>query len=393
MSVIYLECAMGAAGDMLTAALLELHPNPKGFIEKLNNCGIPGTVIETETSVKCGISGTHMRVYLDGTEEHHHNHHGHTHHHSHEHMNVHEIEHIIGHLHIDNEVKNDVISVFNYLAEAESKVHGTTIDQIHFHEVGTMDAVADIVAVCMLMHELKPEKVYASPINVGSGTVKCAHGILPVPAPATAELLKGIPFYSGEIKSELCTPTGAALLKYFTDEFCSMPAMKVEKIGYGMGTKDFESPNCIRAYCGKTDINKDEVIELMCNIDDMSGEELGFATELLVDNGALDVWSTPIVMKKSRPAVKLSCLCKVSDADKFAELIFKHTTTIGIRTCLYSRYCLDRDVSVKHTDFGDIRVKKSHGWGIVKEKAEYDDVSKVALENGISICDVKKLIK
>ena len=188
MSVIYLECAMGAAGDMLTAALLELHPDPKEFIEKLNNCGIPGTVIETETSVKCGISGTHMRVYLDGTEEHNHHHHGHTHHHSHEHMNVHEIEHIIGHLHIDNEVKNDVISVFNYLAEAESKVHGTTIDQIHFHEVGTMDAVADIVAVCMLMHELKPEKVYASPINVGSGTVKCAHGILPVPAPATTKI-------------------------------------------------------------------------------------------------------------------------------------------------------------------------------------------------------------
>jgi len=391
MSVLYLECAMGAAGDMLTAALLELHPDPKGFIERLNKCGIPGAVIEAENSVKCGISGTHIRVFLDGTEEHNH-HHEHSHHHHHEHMNVHEIEHVIGHLSLAEKVKHDVLSVFMLLAEAESKVHGTTVDQIHFHEVGTMDAVADIVAVCMLINELKPEKICASPINVGSGTVKCAHGVLPVPAPATAELLKGIPFYSGNVKSELCTPTGAALLKYFADSFDKMPVMSVDKIGYGMGTKDFESPNCVRAFWGKPDVNRDEVTELMCNIDDMTGEELGFAMEVLLDNGALDVWSAPIVMKKSRPAVKFSCLCKAQDADKFAELIFKHTSTIGIRACSYSRYCLEREVYTKSTEYGDIRIKKSSGYGVVKEKAEYDDLVRIAAENNLSVRDVKDLL-
>ncbi len=390
MSILYFECAMGAAGDMLTAALLELHHNPEDFINRFNQCGIPGVIMCAEKSVKCGISGTHVRMMLDGVEEHHH--HGDEHHHHHEHMNVHDIEHIISYLILDEKVKHDVLSVFILLAEAESKVHGTSIDHIHFHEIGTMDAVADIVAVCMLINELRPDKIYVSPINVGSGTVKCAHGILPVPAPATAELLKGVPFYSGSIKSELCTPTGAALLKYFADSFGDMPVMSVEVIGYGMGTKDFESPNCVRAFWGNLGVNRDEVTELMCNIDDMTGEELGFAIEVLLDNGALDVWSTPIVMKKSRPAVKFSCLCKACDADKFAELMFKHTSTIGIRVCSYSRYCLEREVYTKSTELGDVRIKKSSGYGVVKEKAEYDDLVRIAAENNLSVREVNKLL-
>lgn len=390
MSIIYLECAMGAAGDMLTAALLELHPDPEGFVDKFNRCGIPGVVMTAEKSVKCGITGTHMKVLLDGVQEH--EHHGH-HHHHHEHMNVHEIEHVIDHLNLDGMIKNDVLEVFNILADAESKVHGTTIDQIHFHEVGTMDAVADIIAVCMLFNELSPQKVYASPVNVGSGTVKCAHGILPVPAPATAEILKGIPYYSGNIKSELCTPTGAALLKYFVDDFVDMPAMIVSKIGYGMGTKDFEAANCVRAFLSSADERNDKVVELACNIDDMTGEELGFTVESLLNHGALDVWTTPITMKKSRPAVKLSCLCNKQDADDFAKLIFKHTSTIGIRVCEYSRYCLNREVYLKYTEYGNVRIKKSHGYGVVKEKPEYDDIVKIAAENDLSVSEVRGLLK
>jgi len=392
MSILYLECAMGAAGDMLTAALLELHPDPDAFLVKLNNCGIPGALIGAENSVKCGISGTHMKVLLDGDEEHGH-HHEHEHHHHHEHMNVAEIDHVIHHLNVSDKVKADVKNVFMLLAEAESKVHGTTIEQIHFHEIGTMDAVADITAVCMLLDELAPDNIYASAVNVGGGTVKCAHGVLPVPAPATAELLKGVPFYFGTVKSELCTPTGAALLKYFVDSFGDMPVMTVQKIGYGMGKKDFDSPNCVRAFLGSDNSGSNDVVVMSCNIDDMTGEEIGFATEMLLENSALDVWTAPITMKKSRPAFMLNCLCKEADIDRFAELIFKYTTTIGIRYCKYSRFCLERDTITKDTEFGPVRVKRVHGYGVTRAKIEYDDVAVIARDNNVSVSDVRNSIK
>ena len=392
MSILYIECAMGAAGDMLTAALLELHCDPENFVVKFNSCGIPGVEMCIEKSVKCGISGTHVKMLLNGVVEHTH-HHGDDHHHHHEHMNVHDIEHIVGHLNLSHDIKDDVLSVFNILAEAESKVHGTTIDHIHFHEIGTMDAVADIVAVCMLINELAPHEIYASPIHVGSGTVKCAHGILPVPAPATAEILKGIPCYSGDIKSELCTPTGAALLKYFVDKFTDeMPMMSIDEIGYGMGTKDFERPNCVRVISGAAKNSSDDVTELSCNIDDMTGEELGFAYEVLLKNGALDGWTTPIYMKKNRPAYMLSCLCKSEDAENFAKLIFVHTTTLGIRMNRVSRFCLDREIYTKDTEFGDVKFKKVSGWGVNREKPEYEDIAKIARERDLSIREIKDRI-
>ena len=392
MKILYFDCSMGAAGDMLTAALFELCPDKELFLEKINSCGIPGVSVNAERVVKCGIEGTHMSVLLDGKEEHCHEHHHH-HEHHHEHMCVSEIDHIISHLHLPEKVKSDAKAVFMLLAKAESTVHGKAVDQIHFHEVGTMDAVADIVSVCLLMNEIQPQKVVASAVNVGGGTVKCAHGILPVPAPATAELLKGIPAYSGKIKSELCTPTGAALLKYFVNDFSDMPIMSVLNIGYGMGRKDFEVPNCIRAFFGESATEKtDEVAEISCNIDDMTGEEIGFAVQMLLDNGALDVWTAPIYMKKSRPAVMLSCLCKNEDSKKFAGLIFKYTSTIGVRVNVCSRYCLERSVYVKHTDLGDVRIKRSEGFGVVREKAEYEDLARIAEEKNISIGKVKELI-
>lgn len=389
MSTIYFECKMGAAGDMLTAALLELHPDPEGFMARLNNCGVNNVSVQREKSVKCGVSGTHINVLIDGALEHQHHHHGK--HHHHEHMCVSDIKHTIEHLNISEKVKTDALNVFMILADAESKVHGTTIEQVHFHEVGTIDAVIDIVAVCMLLDDLKPTKIYSSPINVGGGYIKCAHGVLPVPAPATAEILESVPVYSGMVKSELCTPTGAALLKYFTDEFCEMPVLTIKNIGYGMGHKDFEIPNCVRAFlCEENNGNFEVITELICNIDDMTGEELGYATEILINSGALDVWTTPIYMKKNRPAVMLSCLCKADDTEKFIQLIFKHTTTLGIRKKEFERYSLEREVVTKSTELGDIRAKKSFGWGIEREKIEYDDIVKIAREKDLSISEVKK---
>lgn len=234
MKTLYIECNMGAAGNILMSALSELHPNPEKFTERLNALKNPGVLVEKKTAVKYGIKGTHIDVTVHGHHEDEHMHE----HHEHHHTGMHEIEHIVSHFDLPQKVKNDILSVYQIIAEAESYAHGTPIDEIHFHEIGSMDAVADITGVCMLMNELAPEKIIVSPICTGFGQIKCAHGILPVPAPATAYILRDIPIYSGNIKGELCTPTGAALLKYFADKFDTMPAMCVSKIGYGIIIED-----------------------------------------------------------------------------------------------------------------------------------------------------------
>ena len=408
MKTLYIECNMGAAGDMLMAGLLELHDNPQGFLGKLNTVGIPGVVVTAEASKKCGITGTYARVKIDGHEEdchdhehthddgHHHCHtHNdvHTHHtgtHEHAHNSYHEIEHLIGHLRVSDTVKENALAVYKLIADAESRTHGVPIDKIHFHEVGEMDAVADIVGVCMLMEELSPDIILASPINTGSGHVTCAHGILPVPAPATALILRNVPIYNDSVNGELCTPTGAALLKHFVNRFCKMPLMVVDKVGYGMGKKDFEKANCVRVYVGNiTDAdNCESVIELSCNIDDMTPEAVTFAQELLLREGALDVWTTPIGMKKGRAGIKFSCLCDNDMKEKMTALIFKHTTTLGIRENVCHRYTLQRELSTIQTKYGTVRIKNAHGYGTRKTKAEYDDIADIARRENLSIHDV-----
>ena len=365
MRTLYLECNMGVAGDMLMAALLELHPNKNRFIEKMNNLNLPGVVISSEPSSKCGITGTKIRVAVNGHEEgvHHHDHHHsnethvHEHHHHHEHHGINDIHKIIDKLNVPQKVKEDAESVYALIAEAESHAHGRPVDQIHFHEVGTMDAVADVIGVCLLIYDLAPEKIIASPICTGFGQVKCAHGILPVPAPATEYILRNIPCYSGQTEGELCTPTGAALLKYFVKEFTRMPVMRTEKTGYGMGNKDFETANCVRAMIGETDHKDNTVVELSCDIDDMTPEAQAFAQEILLANGALDVFMTPIHMKKSRPGILLTCICTMDKRRYMAEMIFKYTTTLGIREYVCERYILDRRIKTINTSYGDIRIK------------------------------------
>ena len=384
MRTLYLDCGMGAAGDMLTAALLELLPDREAFLRKLNGLGIPGVTVTAERSVKCGITGTHIRVTVHGEEETEHMH-GHHHHH---HGSMGEIRSIVSGLAIPTMVKLDILSVYEEIAQAESSVHGVPVNQIHFHEVGSMDAIADITAVCMLMHELDVDQIVASPVHVGSGQVRCAHGVLPVPAPATAHILRNVPIYGGSVKGELCTPTGAALLKHFVTEFGDMPAMKVESIGYGMGKKDFERANCVRAMLGETKEKPAGIWELNCNIDDMTGEQLGFALELLMEQGALDAFTMPIGMKKSRPGILMTVLCREADKEKMLGLIFKHTTTLGIRETFCNRHTLQRRVETVDTAYGPIRKKVSFGYGVRRSKYEYEDIVRAARDNDRSIAEV-----
>ena len=428
---LYIDCSMGAAGDMLTAALIELFPDKDEIVAKLNSLGVPGVQFINEKSVKCGIVGTHMKVLVHGEEEesedvhehhhdhdhdhdheHHHDHehdHDHDHHHEHEHdhhhehdhdhehghvhhhTSMHDIEHIVNdHLHVSEKVKSNILKVYRLIAEAESTAHGVPVTEIHFHEVGNLDAVADITAVCYLMDVLNPDEVVVSPIHVGSGQVKCAHGILPVPAPATAYILKDIPSYGGSIKGELCTPTGAALLKNFATSFGSMPLMKTVAIGYGMGKKDFEAANCVRVTMGETYAeSSDEILELSCNVDDMTGEEIGFAMDRLFEAGARDVFTVSCGMKKNRPGVLISIICTQKEKDEIVKAVFKYTTTIGIREAKMNRYVLNRRIETVDTEYGPVRCKISSGYGTERRKYEYDDLAGIARDKNISLSDIK----
>lgn len=405
MRTIYLDCSMGAAGDMLMAALLELLPEKDTFLQKMQSLGLPGLEISAEPSVKCGITGTHMRVLIRGeeegrphehaVEEHAHSHadapeaaHAHVHVHPHHHTDLDELTHRISHLNVSKAVRSDILAVYQSIADAESRVHGVPVEQIHFHEVGSLDALADITGVCLLMELLAPEQVLASPVHVGSGQVRCAHGILPVPAPATALLLEGIPIYGGSIRGELCTPTGAALLRRFVTRFGPLPPMRVEKTGYGMGTKDFEAANCVRAMLGQTEESAGHILELACNLDDMTPEAVGFAMEQLFAAGALDVYTTPIGMKKNRPGVLLTCMCREDDREAMLRTIFRHTSTLGVRVSVCDRYTLSRRQYAVQTPDGEIRVKESSGWGVLRRKAEFEDLARIARQTGKSIAEV-----
>lgn len=404
MRTLYLDCGMGAAGDMLSAALLELLPQPQAFIDQLNALGIPGVTYRRDSAVKCGITGTHLTVIVNGQvegETHHHDHgHDHEHHHDHDHdhghhhhSGMHEIGHIIDDLPVPESVRADIRAVYALIAQAESHAHGVPVTEIHFHEVGTMDAVADVTAVCLLLHELAPEQILASPVHVGSGHVHCAHGILPIPAPATAYILRDVPIYGGSVEGELCTPTGAALLKHFVSRFGEMPPLRTQAIGYGMGHKDFPRANCVRALLGETDEPGETIAELRCNLDDMTAEDIAFAQERLLEAGALDVFTQAIGMKKSRPGTLLSVLCREEDRENMAELLLRHTTTLGVRETLCRRYTLRRTEETVDTPFGPVGRKLSQGFGVRREKWEYEDLARIAREQNLTLSQLREILK
>ncbi len=489
MKTLYLECGMGAAGDMLMAALTGLLPDPQGFAAELNALGIPGVRARRLAAESCGITGARMEISINGEEEesqdwhahghahgglehshghahphdhdhnhddhdhhdHHHDDHDHDHHHDDhddehdhhhddhdhdhdhgDHDHEHHDDHCDGHGHHDDhghdhhhgghdhphnghgghghatrgetmaviaglavseKVKQNAAQIYDLLADAEAEAHGKPVDQVHFHEVGNMDAVADIVGVCLLMEKLAPDSIVVSPIRTGYGFVRCAHGVLPVPAPAAANLLRGMPVYAGEIQGEMCTPTGAALLKHFATEFGPMPAMTVEKIGVGMGKKDFGVANCLRAFLGESgedDGPNERIYELSCNLDDMTGEDIAYAAEKLLKAGALDVFTQPILMKKGRPATLLTCLCKEGERNRFAGLMLLHTSSFGVRAKLCERFALNREWVKKHTEFGEIGVKRGFGYGVDKQKPEYEDIKRAAEAANVPLETVRR---
>ncbi len=396
MKTIYLDCSMGASGDMLMGALVGLLENAQDFLEKMNSIGLPHTIVSMEKSTKCGIVGNHIHVVIDGMEEESHDHHEHEHehhHHHHAHSGLSDIQGIIASLNVSQQVKGRALRVYDSIAAAEAAVHGTTIEQIHFHEVGSLDAVADVVGVCLLLEMLAPDCVIASPVRTGFGHVHCAHGILPVPAPATVQLLQGVPCYAGDIQGEMLTPTGAALLREIVSEFKEMPILSIEKIGYGMGSKDFACANCVRAIFGTQKSSQlPQIVELKCNLDDMTAEAIGYAVNALLDAGALDVFTQSIQMKKNRPATMLTCLCRESNSEEIARLMLFHTTTRGVRKTLCERYELSSHTEIKHTALGDIRMKISQGYDIVKRKPEYEDIAAIAKREGLSIAQVLEKI-
>ena len=415
MRTLYIECNMGAAGDMLMSALYELmdETQKEEFLKRMNGLGLPGVSIIPREAVTCGISGTHMEVTVYGEEEHepgddhaglHGDHHGQEHggtHSGHHHADPLHIAELIAGLDLPEEVRANAGQVYDAIAGAEAKAHGCPVEQVHFHEVGALDAVADVTGVCYAIYLLKPERIAVSPVHVGSGTVRCAHGIMPVPAPATANLLADVPMYGGSIRGELCTPTGAALLVHFADSFGDMPVMSKTSVGIGVGTKEFEQANCVRVFLGEAQSMKEtdetetagettekqfkdaaagngRIAELVCNIDDMTPEALAFATARLIELGALDAYTVAGTMKKGRPGWELTVLCETDRTDETAKNIMRETTTNGVRVRICEKYFLTPGIERIHTERGEVRIKTAEGFGIRHEKPEYEDTAACA---------------
>ena len=417
MRVLYYDCFCGISGDMNLAALLDLGVPKEYLLEEISKLKLDSEYeIKIEKVVKKGISGAQVNVILknehksndndeeyidvndhveghEHSHEHDHSHHNysqedsHSHHESH-HRNLKDIENIINSSALKDEVKKLSRDMFMKVAEAEAKVHGKTLYEVHFHEVGAIDSIVDIVGAAIVLDYLKIDKIIASTVQVGGGFVRCAHGLMPVPAPATVEILKNIPINTGIVSFETTTPTGAAILAANVQDFTDKINFSIEKIAYGIGHRELEIPNVLRVYLGKEE--KNEEIEgqyiLETNIDDMNPEFYGYVEEKLFEKGALDVFKTAIFMKKGRPAIKLSVLVNKKNEKNVIEAIFTETTSIGIRKYKVEKIMLNRDFSKVRTSYGEITIKNSYYKGnLVKYKPEYEECRIMAKENNIPI--------
>ncbi|KXG78407.1 hypothetical protein AN618_04740 [Fervidicola ferrireducens] len=377
MKLLYLDCFSGISGDMFLGALLDLGIDERDFIAELKKLPLSGYEIEIKKALKKGIAGTDVCIK---SSEHH------------PHRGLKEIYDIIDKSALKPEVKKISKEAFLKLARAEGKIHGKAPEEIHFHEVGAVDSIVDIVGSCILMDILKPDLVVSSPVNVGSGTIECAHGVLPVPAPATLELLKGVPVYARGEEGELTTPTGALLLSVFVSRFGPMPEGITKKVGYGLGKKDRKNPNVLRAVLMEVegeDLEKDRVLVMEANIDDMNPELYDEVMESLFNKGALDVFITPIIMKKSRPAVKLSCIVPFDKKEQIADALLMETTTIGVRYYEVDRCKLERNIEKKETPWGAVRVKVLKKSGkLVRITPEFEDVRQISRSFNIPVLKV-----
>jgi hypothetical protein len=419
--ILYFDCFAGASGDMIIGALLDLGLDLELLKAELAKLGLEGYEIRARKIMKSGFSATKFDVLdkngrlhdhgYDNDSDHvrhdeyyhrpHHNpdydlHHGdqghhedfHRHHHEHfHHKNLSDIVYLIEQSQLPADVKGKSIAIFNRLAAAEAKIHGTVTEEVHFHEVGAMDAIIDIVGAVIGVHLLGIDRILVSPLPAGKGFVQCQHGIIPVPAPAAIELLQGMTMYGSEHEGETVTPTGAAIVSTLAEACGPMPEMTIVKVGYGAGTREFAVPNVLRAVMGEEitkdvpyyDCSVETVAELEANIDDMNPEFFDYIFDRLLKNGALDVFLLPVQMKKNRPATILKVLCAERDLHTMAGLLFTETSTIGVRVNRWQRFCLRREVIRVQTEFGEVRVKQAMLDGkIVNQAPEYEDCKEIA---------------
>lgn len=392
MKVLYYDCFCGISGDMNLAALIDLGVPKEYLIDELSKLNLVSEYeINIENSMKLGITGTRVDVIL----KHEHSHEEHDHTHEHHHRSLRNIEEIINSSNLSDKVKKLSLDIFMKVAKAEAKVHGKDLYEVHFHEVGAIDSIVDIVGAAICLDHLKVDKIIASPVQVGGGFVKCAHGIMPVPAPATVEILKNIPMNTGIVQFETTTPTGAAILAANVEKFTKNIDFEVKKVAYGIGHRDLEIPNVLRVYLGEKESaeEKDEQYILETNIDDMNPELYGYVEEKLFEAGALDVFKTPIYMKKGRPGIKLSVLVNSKMEKNILDIIFEETTSLGVRKYKVEKIMLNREFSKVNTEYGDITVKKAYYKGkLVKYKPEYEECKAIAKEKKLSIDKIYKAV-
>ncbi|MBI3026695.1 nickel pincer cofactor biosynthesis protein LarC [Candidatus Woesearchaeota archaeon] len=382
MKTAYFDCFSGISGDMFIGALIDLGLDVNFLKKELGKLNLKGYNIESKKILKNGISATKFDVVENPKNYH-------------EELNLKEINKIIGNSKFDNETKNTIKKIFLKIAVAEAKIHNKPIEKVHFHEIGAMDTIIDVAGAVLGLKKLGIGKIYCSKLNTGTGFVEFSHGRFPVPAPATAEILRGVPIYHNNVEAELVTPTGAAIIKALAEKFCEMPAMKVEKIGYGAGTKDLEQPNVLRVFLGKNDKTENETTNIIeTNIDNMNPEIYPYVIDKLMENGALDAYLTNIIMKKGRPAVKLTVLSEIKDTDKLCNIIFDETTTLGIRIFRAERKILQREIKTIKTRYGDVRLKISKLNNEIKNiMPEYGDCVKIAKKHKIPLKKVYEEMK
>ena len=372
--LLYLDCLSGISGDMFLGALLELLPLEFDLTGTLSAIAIKGYYVEVAREKRGGMAGTKVRVRSD----------------EHEHRHLSDILEILKGSALSDQVRGFAEKAFSLLAEAEARVHGTTVEEIHFHEVGAVDSIIDVVGACLLLEQLGWPRVIASAVNIGSGTVECAHGVMPVPAPATAELLKGIPVRVLGEPMERTTPTGAVLLRVFAQEYGHIPDGMIRSIGVGLGERDSDLPNILRVILLEKEsalVERDACLLLEANLDDMNPQDCPPLMEILLDAGARDVWFQPIYMKKGRPAQLLACLAHPDDEKKLTELILRHSTTLGVRCSpRYHRGLLERSIEEISTSWGTVRVKSAYlGNEVLRCVPEFEDLKRISKERNIPL--------
>ncbi len=458
MKVLYFDCASGISGNMTLGALMELCDDPEYLIEELKKIKVDGYHIHVSKEIKNGITGTYVDVHLTdhhhehshedhhhehshedhhhehshedhhhehshedhhhehshedhhhehshedhhhehSHEDHHHEHshedHHHDHSHSHVHRNLYDVNQIIDASGIDEKAKELAKRIFLRVAMAESKVHNESLENVHFHEVGAIDSIVDIIGTAILVTHLNPDVIYSSVVNDGHGFINCAHGMISVPVPATTEIFAASDAITRQIDidTELVTPTGAAIISELATEYLVQPAMNIKKIGWGCGTKNLKIPNVLKAVYGDIAAQDRGVVVMETNIDDCTGEIMSYTMERLFESGALDVFFTPIFMKKNRPAYRLSVTCPPDKVDLLKEIVFKETTTIGIRFRHEDRFVLKREIVEEDSPLGKVKIKKIYHQDEIYQYPEFEDVKRIAKETGIPIKEVFKIV-